>query len=122
MPSKSADMSAERSETSSDSTRSLTTCEGENMHGSKPEAWYESNRSPDKPDRSPDSTDTSNKSLDTVDISDKLPDTKEDTLPGSTKGRVIGSSDTSPRSTVKSSMLEGSKHSKTNDVRTERIE
>jgi hypothetical protein len=54
--SKSSDKSAERSDTSSDSTRSLTTCEGENMHGSRPEARYESDRLPDKPDRLPDST------------------------------------------------------------------
>jgi hypothetical protein len=74
-------MSAERSETVSVSTRSLTTCEGENMHGLRPEAWYESNRLPDKSDRLPDSTDTSNKSLDTRDTSDKLPDTIDDSLP-----------------------------------------
>jgi hypothetical protein len=72
------------------------------MHGSRPEVWYESNRLPDKPDRLPDSTDTSNKSLDTKDTSDKSSDTVDDSLPDSTKGRVMGSSDTSPRSTVES--------------------
>jgi hypothetical protein len=73
------------------------------MHGSRPEVWYESDRSPDKPDRSPDSTDTPNKlldakdtfghsskSLDTVDTSDRSPDTNDDALPDSTKGRVTG--------------------------------
>jgi hypothetical protein len=93
-------MSAERSDTSSDSIRSLTTCEGENMHGSRPEAWYESDRSPDKPDRLPDSTDASSKLLDTVDTSDKSLDTVDDALPE--KGRVTGLPDTTPRSTVKS--------------------
>jgi hypothetical protein len=101
--SKSSDIGAERSDTSSDSTRSLTTCEGENMHGSRPEAWYESNRSRHKPGRSPDSTDdASSKSLDTVHTSDKSPDTVDDALPDSTKGRMTGSPDTTPQSTVKS--------------------
>jgi hypothetical protein len=98
--------------TISDSTRSLTTCEGENMHGSRPETWYESDRLPDKPDRLPDSTDASCKSLDTVDTTDKLPDTVDtsdkspdtvdEALPHSTKGRVTGSPDTTPQPTVKS--------------------
>jgi hypothetical protein len=83
-------MGAERSDTSSDSTRSLTTCEGKNMHGSRPEAWYESDRLRDKPDRLPDSTDVSNKSLDAKYTSDKSPDTVDDTLPDSTKGSVMG--------------------------------
>jgi hypothetical protein len=72
------------------------------MHGSRPDAWYESDRSPDKPDGSPDSTDTSNKSLDNKDTSDKLSDSVDNSLPDSTKGRVMGPSDASPRSTVKS--------------------
>jgi hypothetical protein len=85
------------------------------MHGSMPEAWYESDRLPDKPDRSPDSTNAPSKSLDakdtsgnsskslnTVDISDKSPDTVDDVLPDSTKGRVMGLPDTTPQSTVKS--------------------
>jgi hypothetical protein len=68
------------------------------MHGSRPEAWYQSDGSPDKPDRLPDFTDASSKSLDakdtsgdssksldTVDTSDKSPDTVDDVLPDSTQ-------------------------------------
>jgi hypothetical protein len=66
------------------------------MHGSRPEAWYESNMLPDKPDKSPDSTDAPSKSIDAKDTSDKSPDTVDDALPDSTKGRVTGSPDTTP--------------------------
>jgi hypothetical protein len=97
-------MSTERSDTSSDSTidPSLPVKVKLFRAQGRPEAWYKSDRLPDKPDRLPDSIDASSKLLDTVDTSDKSPDTVDDALPDSTKGRVMGSPDTTPRSTVKS--------------------
>jgi hypothetical protein len=90
--SKSSDTSAERSETVFDSTRSLTTYEGENNHGTRPEAWHESYRVPDTSDRTPDTRNTSD---------NKSPDT-DDSLLDNTKGRRTGSSDRSPQSNFKS--------------------